>query len=131
MAFRDRKKIIPHNKPGAPPLSSEEREKILAHALRRMIMIGGEVFGIEDDAEPEVRVDCAARTSSCKANCCTFVFALTREEVKKGIYRYNTENPFYMARDTDGYCPYLDRAAFTCSIYKGRPIRCRKFACPF
>lgn len=42
-----------HNKPGAPPISTEEREKILEIALERMIMIEGNVFGLEDDAEPE------------------------------------------------------------------------------
>ncbi len=125
----DRDKNIPRNEPGGPSVSAEEREKILRIALERMVMIGGNVFGLEDDAEPEAIVDCAAMTDSCKANCCTYVFALTREEVEKGIYKFNPEKPYYMARDPDGYCPYLDRVSFKCGIHDKRPLRCRKYAC--
>ncbi len=120
---------IPHNKPGAEAPSHEDREKILELALKRMVMIDGNVFGLEDNAEPEAFVDCASMTAQCQANCCTYVFALTQEEVKKGIYKYNTERPYYMARDEDGYCPYLDRLTFKCGIHENRPLRCRKYAC--
>ena len=119
-----------HNKPDAVPLSQEEREKILAVALKRMVMIDGKVYGLEDDAEQESIVDCAAKTVLCRANCCTYVFALTQEEVKKGIYKYNPERPYYMSKDPDGYCSHLDRTTFRCSIHDKRPSRCRKYACP-
>jgi len=105
------KKNVPRNKPDVPH-ASEERAKILETALRRMVMIDGMVYGLEDDTEPEVFVDCAARIASCQANCCTYVFALTQEEAKKGFYKYSPEKPYYMARDSDGYCPYLDRKTF-------------------
>jgi len=54
------KKTVPHNKPDAPPLTQEEQGKILETALYRMVMIDGMVYGLEDDAEPEAFVDCAA-----------------------------------------------------------------------
>jgi uncharacterized protein len=123
------KKTVPRNAPDAPPPSVEERKKILETALYRMVMIDGMVYGLEDDAEPDASVDCAARTKSCRANCCTYVFALTEEEVKQNFYKYNTERPYYMARDQDGYCPYLDRKTFRCLIHDRRPLRCRKYAC--
>lgn len=111
------------------PPSEEERSGILSIALRRMVMIEGNVYGLEDPAEPDADVDCASMTESCRAVCCSYVFALTQDEVRKGCYRYNTEKPFYMARDPDGYCPYLDRSTFRCCIHESRPLRCRKYAC--
>jgi hypothetical protein len=123
-------KTFPRNTPDFPPLSKEEREKIMETALERMVMINGKVYGLEDDAEPDAVVDCASITARCKAFCCTYVFALTQEEAKKGFYKYNAEKPFYIARDADGYCPYLDRTTFKCGIHDKRPLRCRKYACP-
>jgi hypothetical protein len=121
---------FPRNTPDFPPLSKEEREKIMETALKRMVMINGKVYGLEDDAEPDAVVDCKSITATCKAFCCTYVFALTQEEAKKGFYKYNAEKPFYIARDADGYCPYLDRTTFKCGIHDKRPLRCRKYACP-
>lgn len=106
-----------------------EKEKILSVALRNMVMIDGKVYGLEDDSEPESSVDCVSKISLCRANCCSLVFALTQEEVKKGFYQYNPDRPYYMARDADGFCPYLDRATFFCSIHDRRPLRCRKYTC--
>jgi hypothetical protein len=123
-------KIFPRNTPDFLPLSGEERDKIMETALKRMVMINGKVYGLEDDAESDAVVDCASITATCKAFCCTYVFALTQEEAKKGFYKYNAEKPFYIARDTDGYCPYLNRTTFKCSIHDKRPLRCRKYACP-
>jgi Putative zinc- or iron-chelating domain len=129
MSKDQNKKPVPHNRPAGRPSSGEERLKILETALFRMVMIDGMVYGLEDDTEPEVFVDCAAEIASCRANCCTRVFALTREEVKKGFFKYSAERPYYMARNADGYCHYLDRKTFSCSIHEKRPLRCRKYAC--
>jgi Fe-S-cluster containining protein len=124
-------KIFSRNTPDSPPLSKEEREKIMEIALERMVMINGKVYGLEDDAEPDAAVDCASVTATCKAFCCTYVFALTQEETKKGFYKYNAEKPFYIAQDADGYCPYIDRTTFKCGIHDKRPLRCRKYACDY
>jgi Fe-S-cluster containining protein len=94
-----------------------------------MAIIGGKVYGLEDDSEPESFVDCLSKISTCKAGCCSFIFALTQEEVKKGFYKYNTSRPYYMAKDDDGLCPYLDRVTFLCSFHDRRPLRCRKYSC--
>jgi Fe-S-cluster containining protein len=116
-------------KPDPLSLSEEERTKILEVALERMVMIDNKVYGLEDETEPVADVDCKARIKSCRAICCTYLFALTQEETKQGIVKYNAERPFYIARDADGYCPHLDRTSFLCSIHEKRPLRCRKYAC--
>ncbi len=110
-------------------LSDEEWEKTLNAALKRMILIDGKVYGLEDESDSDAFVDCGAHTGSCLAHCCKYVFALTKEEVEKNIYKYNHERPYYMAKDEDGYCTYLDRETYKCTIHNIRPIRCRKFAC--
>ena len=45
-------------RPASSPLSKEDKERILESALERMVMIGGKVYGLEDEAEPEAVVDC-------------------------------------------------------------------------
>ena len=107
----------------------EEHENILSVALRNMAMIGGKVYGLEDDSEADAFVDCASKISSCRARCCSSVFALTQEEVKKGFYQYNPDRPYYLAKDADGFCPYLNRATLLCTIHERRPLRCRKYTC--
>jgi hypothetical protein len=123
------RKSVPGIGCGRLDFSQEEKEEILAVALRNMVMIDGKVYGLEDDSEPDAFVDCASKISSCKAGCCSYVFALTREEVRRGIYKYNPDRPYYMAKDADGLCPYLDRTAYFCTIHEMRPLRCRKYTC--
>ena len=48
--------------------------------------------------------ECASRTSLCRAVCCSFRFALTREEAESGIIRHDEAHPFFIARGADGYC---------------------------
>ena len=116
-------------RPASSPLSKEDNERILEVALERMVMIGGKVYGLEDEAEPEAVVDCLSKLQSCRALCCTYVFALKQEEVKEGHVKFNPERPYYIARDEDGYCPHLDRTTYKCYIHDRRPLRCRKYAC--
>jgi hypothetical protein len=123
------RKNLPGSRQGAHNCSDKEKEKILSVALRNMVMIDGNVYGLEDDFESDAFVDCASKISLCSAGCCSHVFALTQEEVKTGFYQYNPNRPYYMARDADGFCPYLDRKTFFCSIHDRRPLRCRKYTC--
>jgi len=125
----DSKKSLPGRQHNAHDYSDEEQAKILSVALRNMVMIDGKVYGLEDDSGPDSFVDCASKISSCKAGCCSYVFALTQEEIKRGFYQYNPDRPYYMAKDEDGFCPYLDRTTFFCSIHDRRPLRCRKYTC--
>jgi len=123
------RKSVPVSKHAAHNYSTEEKEKILSVALKHIIMIDGKLYSLDDDSEPDVFVDCLSKISSCRAACCSYVFALTHEEVKKGSYKYNPSRPYYIAKDADGFCPYLDRVTFFCSIHERRPQCCRKYTC--
>jgi Fe-S-cluster containining protein len=110
-------------------IPEEERERILS-ALRRMLDMGiGVVYGQEDEGIPDAAVDCKAYLFRCKAVCCTFNFALTKEEVGKGRLRHDPGRPFFMARDEDGYCAHIDRGTLECAVYEDRPLRCRRYGC--
>ncbi|MEW6052390.1 MAG: YkgJ family cysteine cluster protein [Nitrospirota bacterium] len=128
MSEENGRKSLPGCTQQANPCN-KEGEKILSVAFRNMVMIDGKVYGLVDDSAPDAFVDCASKISSCRAGCCSYLFALTQEEVKKGIYKYNPDRPYYMAKDADGLCPYLDRATFFCSIHDRRPLTCRKYTC--
>jgi len=89
----------------------------------------GVVYGQEDEGIPDAVVDCDARLQQCRSICCTFQFALTKEEVQKGKIKYDPKRPFFIARDEDGYCPHLDRQTLKCTIWSDRPLRCRRYNC--
>jgi hypothetical protein len=110
-------------------LPEEERRRLIS-ALQKMVEMGiAAVYGGEDEGVPDAPVDCGPRLGACGAKCCTLVFALTKEEVSKGLIRHNPERPFFIARDADGYCPHLDRDALRCEVWKDRPLRCRRYDC--
>ena len=56
-------------------------------------------------------------------------FALTKDEVGLGRIMYNTDRPYFIARDPDGYCPHLERETFSCRVWDHRPERCRRYDC--
>lgn len=109
---------------------SEEEDKKLSSLIKKMLEMGmGAVYGIEDAGIPDAEVQCEERMKECRAKCCTFQFALTKEEVKQGRIQYNTKRPYFIARDMDGYCPHLDRETLICTVYEERPLRCRRYDC--
>lgn len=116
--------------PDYQALSAEERARLIS-VMEKMLDWGmGAVYGDENEGVPDADVDCAARIPRCKAKCCTFIFALTKEEVAAGRIAYNTERPYFIARDpTDGYCPHMDRATCQCTVWEERPLRCRRYDC--
>jgi len=79
--------------------------------------------------EHEANIDCESRLSICKAMCCRFPFALSRQDVEEGIVRWDFGKPYLVARDDDGYCIHLDRETYKCKIYENRPVPCRGFNC--
>ncbi len=109
---------------------SHEEDKRIAPIIEKMLEMGmGAVYGQEDEGVPDAYVDCEANIRHCKAICCTFNFALTKKEVQKGHIKHNTRRPFFIARDSDGYCPHLDRDTLQCNIWEERPLRCRRYDC--
>ncbi|MEW6002605.1 MAG: YkgJ family cysteine cluster protein [Nitrospirota bacterium] len=110
-------------------LSEEERDYIKKMILRMMELGMFAVYGDEDNTEETVLFDPGERKEICRAVCCSFVFALTKEEVKKGIIKWDPKRPYFIARDEDGYCPHLDRKTLKCMIWEDRPKRCQKYDC--
>jgi len=110
-------------------LFQEERERIVAVMAKMLEMGVCAVYGDESDDAPYFTWECRAYLHHCRAKCCTFTFALTKEEVERGVIRHNPGRPFFIARDRDGYCPHLDRTTLQCLVSEQRPLRCRRFDC--
>lgn len=87
------------------------------------------IYGDEPEDAPDADVPCARYLDKCRARCCTLIFALTQDEVKLGVARFNPDRPYFIARDPDGYCPHLDRGTLACGIWQQRPLRCRRYDC--
>jgi Fe-S-cluster containining protein len=120
---------IESGNPGHPDISDEQKKKILLLMQQMMDMGICAVYGQEDEDVPDASVDCEANLKWCRAICCTFQFALTKEEIRKGHLKHRPSRPFFIARDTDGYCPHLDRSALICTVWSERPLRCRIYDC--
>lgn len=116
---------------GEETIISEEERAHLKKILEKLMELGvGAVYGDEDDEEEPIEYDHAGMIDVCRAICCSFIFALTKEEVEKGVIKWNPKRPYFIARDEkDGYCPHLDRKTLRCEIYGDRPLRCKKYDC--
>jgi Fe-S-cluster containining protein len=79
--------------------------------------------------EHEAHVDCESRLHTCKAMCCKFPFALSKQDVEEGIIRWEFGRPYLIAHDTDGYCVHMDRKKYHCTVRDHRPVPCRGFTC--
>lgn len=121
--------IIESGNPGHPNISDEEKEKILS-LMQKMMETGiCAVYGKEDEGLPDAKVNCEANLKWCRAICCSFQFALTKEEVQKGHLKHNPSRPFFIARDSDGYCGHIERSTLRCTVWSERPLRCRRYDC--
>ncbi|HVK77599.1 MAG TPA: YkgJ family cysteine cluster protein [Kofleriaceae bacterium] len=76
-----------------------------------------------DDGPP-----CAELLPICEARCCTFVFALSTQDLDEGVIRWDRGQP-YLIRHDDGACTHLDRHSHGCTAYDHRPAPCRRFDC--
>jgi hypothetical protein len=115
--------------PDYQAMSPEQRRKLFS-IMEKMIDMGmAAVYGDEEEGVPDAPVDCARCVPHCKAKCCTFIFALTKDEVASGDVRYNPDRPYFIARDEDGYCPHMDRETYGCKVWEARPLRCRRYDC--
>lgn len=109
---------------------SEEQKLYIKKMLERLIELGiAVVYGDEPEDFQEVVFDETSCLNKCKAICCSFTFALTKDEVNKGLIKWNKKRPYFIARDEDGYCPHLNRETYKCEIWENRPIRCRIYDC--
>jgi hypothetical protein len=111
------------------PIPEDEKKRVVSALIKMMEMGMGAVYGDEDDDVPDAQVNCDALIDRCRAKCCTFTFALTKDEVAAGKIDHNRKRPFFIARDDDGYCPHLERDSMKCSVWEDRPLRCRRYDC--
>lgn len=74
-------------------------------------------------------IDCAERVSICYAACCKLPFALSKQDVREGVVRWELGQPYMIEHGEDGYCSHLDNGACACTIYDNRPVACRGFDC--
>jgi hypothetical protein len=111
-------------------LPPDGQKKLLEFLNRSLDMKIAVVYGSEDENVQDACVDCNSLTSTCKAKCCTLIFALTEKEVATGKVKYNKDKPYFIARDeADGYCPHLNRDNYQCEVWDDRPIRCHAYSC--
>ena len=74
-------------------------------------------------------IDCEARLPLCGAACCKLPLALSTEDVRERVVRWNLGHPYMIDRGADGYCVHLDRQTHRCGVYQQRPIPCRGNDC--
>ncbi len=115
--------------PDYQQISHEEKLRIIRVMNKMMDMGMAAVYGEEDPDVPDADVPCDRVLHLCQAKCCTFIFALTKEEVKQGFVKTNPDKPYFIARDKDKYCPHLDRENLHCGVWDNRPLRCRRYDC--
>lgn len=113
----------------------DERKKQVAERLVKKFMESGIGLMYQDPEynkytfKHETEVDCLSRLPICKAICCKFPFALSKQDVEEGIIRWDFGIPYLIAHDEDGYCVHLDRKTYQCTVREYRPIPCRGFDC--
>lgn len=81
------------------------------------------------DFSLEANVDCESRISICKAICCKFPFALSRQDVDESIIHWDFGHPYLIAHHDNGYCVHLDQDSYRCTVHDKRPVPCRGFNC--
>jgi Fe-S-cluster containining protein len=81
------------------------------------------------DFDGGVEIDCESRLPLCHAACCKLPLALSREDVREGVVRWDLGRPYMLARDRDRYCVHMERETCRCGVYDHRPIPCRGYDC--
>ena len=111
-----------------PPHLRERLERIIPH----LITLGmGCVHSAEKEGDglEETAVDCSLRVGTCRSVCCSFRFALTEDEVTRGLICWDLQKPYFIAQAKDGYCTHHDRDTRRCTVWQDRPLRCRRYDC--
>jgi Fe-S-cluster containining protein len=113
----------------------DERKKQVAERLVKKFVESGIGLLYQDpeedkyEFEHEAFVDCGSRLNVCEAICCKLPFALSRQDVREGIIRWEFSRPYLIAHGVDGYCVHLDRNSYQCTVRNNRPVPCRGFGC--
>jgi hypothetical protein len=79
--------------------------------------------------QSEVKIDCENRVHLCHAACCRLPFALSKQDIREGIVRWDLGQPYIIAQGEDGYCTHIDQRTRCCTVRDHRPVPCRAFDC--
>jgi Putative zinc- or iron-chelating domain len=113
----------------------DERKRVVGQRLAKQFSDKGMGVMLQ---EPEydkytfqggVKIDCENRIHLCKAACCRLPFALSKQDVREGIVRWDLGQPYLIDQGKDGSCVHLERGSCQCSIYAHRPVPCRGYDC--
>jgi Fe-S-cluster containining protein len=113
----------------------DERKKQVVERLVKKFVDSGMGLMYQDSEydkytfDQEAHVDCESRLPVCKAVCCKFPFALSKQDVEEGIIRWEFGRPYLIAHGDDGYCVHLDRETYKCTVREHRTVPCRVFDC--
>ena len=113
----------------------DAKRKETGEDLRRQYLAQGMAVAMQEFTESKyafrrgAEVDCQARVQLCQAACCRLPLALSKEDVREGIVRWELGQPYMIAHDSDGYCAHFDRETHCCTIYAHRPVPCRGYDC--
>jgi hypothetical protein len=113
----------------------DERKRVVGQRLARQLGEQGLGVMLQDPEydkytfEGEVEIDCASLVQYCRAACCRLPFALSKQDVREGIVRWDLGRPYLIAQDQDGYCCHLERGTLGCTVRGNRPVPCRAFDC--
>lgn len=113
----------------------DERKQIVGQRLAKEFSEKGMGAMLQDPEYDKyvfrdgVEIDCDNRVHLCRAACCRLPFALSRQDIREGVVRWNLGQPYLIDQGGDGYCSHMDRDACQCTIYRQRPVPCRGFDC--
>jgi Putative zinc- or iron-chelating domain len=120
---------------GLEPERIEEAKARATERVRRRFTERGMAVIRQDFDVPKrefeggAEIDCEARVHLCKAACCRLLVGLSGEDIREGILRWDTGNPYALDRGEDGWCVHMERGSCRCTVYDARPIPCRGFDC--
>ena len=113
----------------------DARQQGVAERLSKQVEDSGMGVMLQDPEEDKytfasgVEIDCENRIDLCRAACCKLNFALSRQDIREGVVRWDLGRPYMIEQGDDGYCNHLDRGTKRCSIHASRPVPCRAFDC--
>lgn len=113
----------------------DERKREVGQRLVEQFRQNGNGVLIQDpefdkyNFNQEIGFDCGGRLPLCRAACCRIPFALSRQDLREGIIRWDLGDPYVIDRGPNGYCTHMAPESFRCTVYGHRPVPCRAFDC--
>jgi len=113
----------------------DDRRRVVGQRLAEQFRQNGNGVMLQDPEydkysfREEVEIDCASRVHLCQAVCCRLPFALSKQDIREGIVRWDLGQPYLVAHNGNGTCDHLNPANQACTVSAHRPVPCRAFDC--